>query len=290
MNFSTQFMQSCFDRLPSPTHWNTCKNRTFPFSPGEWRLVRQEAHAALGGRSLLLLGDSIGRSTFMLLACLLLPDLRELPKVTSPTWGRAGVVSLVTNAGARVDYTWLRDPRKGSRAYGEAHWTEIQSARDKASIIMVVWAAHCKRVDMCQADLHALRRQAAPRTLVLWEYLPSHFPGDSRGEYEPYEELLQAGATTADRCEPHNRSAPLPWRLTVTRDFARRWCVPLVPGFSFAVGAYQDHPGLLKRRKMDCRHFCNPGMTTLNQLRRALGVLRAGPAAPAGCVVPRGEG
>ena len=127
------------------------------------------------------------------------------------------------------------------------------------------------------------RRRGTNRlpVVALHEQLPAHFPSTRHGEYDAdlqtaYEAAVSSG-TNRRVCRPHRlpseENMASNWRYSLVDAFARNNSLPILRFWDRTVDRANDHitpsdvdgaaPLVKRRNGMDCRHWCNPGMTTI---------------------------
>ncbi|KAJ1625700.1 hypothetical protein T492DRAFT_843753 [Pavlovales sp. CCMP2436] len=114
-------IRECNVRLNmTPNFWNNCEPaRLVDLHGRNLTALVARAHAALAtmpaSTRLLFFGDSLARDTFVLLACVLLPDLSLLPtgNTSSKDYSFNELATMRTKFGVRVDFLRFRIPLLG---------------------------------------------------------------------------------------------------------------------------------------------------------------------------------
>ena len=227
---------------------------------------------------LVLVGDSLIRDYFTLLACLLLPHLRVYPSMGHDAFfgkaGRALKLFTYVREAPLVIFQWWSP--------GTSLTAASAAVRGSSAVLFNGAAAHFETLadglvaleDVARALLAASNdSNKAPRIAVM-DYLPSHFPGDPAGEYNASRRHTYHQGSCVAHKDPAAGQTSFRRRLLGKLASKHDW--PLVPLWELAAPNWKDHlkggsPFVLEHLGgLDCRHWCNPGRTMVAVHERML--------------------
>ena len=231
------------------------------------------------GGPITLVGDSVLRGLFYLMACALLPHVPAPPHMEGAHF--VGPAHIRTTFATTLDFVWA----------DSLGWTRDVERTVRSSFLVVVHfgshaknASHARSVWRDLARAMGLGSSRAPRRILVLSYLPAHFPGGAgdgewRGRTESGQvdwQHMQLYADKDARCAPHASSSSN-FRRQVSLEFAASHGLAVLDAWDAAVPHYEDHPGagsssaaLMLGRSIDCKHWCAPGRTLLHILRELL--------------------
>jgi len=284
-----------------PSRWNNCRNTAEiqrDDEPLRLSTALSAALSALGG-PITLIGDSVLRGLFFLMACLILPHV-PAPRPRMEGAHFSGPARISSELGV-LRFIWA----------DAAAWTsdERQEIRSSA-VVLLHFGSHAQNASHALGMLGAiasgmaLDTPQAPRTIV-WSYMPSHFPSapDGGGEWHgrtasgqvDMRRVQQYMQPTA-RCVPHASLGPRcdascsamargNFRRAASLAFAAQHALPILDAWDDAAANFDDHPGpsaasaaLMLGRSIDCKHWCAPGRTLMRVLGEFLRQIRNGTA------------
>lgn len=195
--------------------------------------------------------------------------------------------------GQRQNYTRLVEYSLtriyGGTEYDSAKWL---SSVANASLVLYGGMAHAQNEAQVVGNLEMTERwwranrQSQTSEFVLIEQMPAHFPIIPFGEYDRHVHRNSSQMQCATHNPSLNEAHPeANYRRDAVNAYAVRNRLRMLPTWDAAVRASNDHVNrsVLSTEvgALDCRHWCNPGPTTLRLADGLAHFLQqSGPAAP----------
>lgn len=268
-----------------PMRWNNCavsaNDRVRPQLARTLLKTFRRRSSTGAPLRLVLVGDSVVRDMFTLLACLLVPEMRLPPRTMHGVdVGRnaEGPVQLeLLSSNSSISFVWFWEGEH-SQPMTAATRATTQRILSEATAIVFSAGAHFREPKSMR---EALSRAASTlfgdsdaglqRGFAVAEYTAPHFPASLDGEYIEKLHMHNRELRHCDALDNNSSALTSPWtswRRDVLDEFARMHDLPVIRMWHKTVTSHDDHPPPSLGdygayfRSIDCRHWCNPGRTS----------------------------